>query len=215
MTELHEEVLSDDTARVFARLGELEELATFYLAGGTSAALQMGHRRSLDLDLFTERPWQWERLSSGLASVGPLVVDRQEEGSFVGSVAGVRTSLFYYPYILLETPIPTHFGVPLACLRDIGCMKLVAISQRGSRKDFIVLYFLGREGLGVRELLRDLARKVPGVEFNPVHILRSLAYFDDAEAQPEPVMLVAYEWADARRYCLDQAQLLLDEVLSG
>jgi hypothetical protein len=215
VTGLHEEVLSGDTATVFARLGELAELADFYLAGGTSAALQIGHRRSLDLDLFTERPWFWESVSPALASVGALVVDRQESGTFVGSVAGVRTSLFHYPYVLLEAPTATRFGIPLAGLRDIGCMKLVAISQRGSRKDFIDLYFLGKEGLGVRELLRDLSRKAPGVEFNPVHILRSLAFFADAEAEPEPVMLAPCEWSDVKRYCIDQAHSLLDEILEG
>jgi hypothetical protein len=215
MADLHEEVLSADTNRVFGRLGESPALSAFYLAGGTAAALQLGHRYSLDLDLFTERPWSWEQIAPALSSAGNVIVDRQEAGTFVGSVGDVRVSLFHYPYVLLEQPIPTRFGVPLASLIDIGCMKLVAISQRGSRKDFIDLYFLGREGLAVRELVRALPRKAPGVEWNPVHILRSLAYFEDAESQPDPVMLLPCDWRDVRRYCLDQSQMLLTEVLGG
>jgi len=215
MTDLHEEVLSVDTARVFERLGELPELVSFYLAGGTAVALQLGHRMSLDLGLFTERPWSWERVAPALASVGDVVVDRQEDDTFVGSVGGVRVSLFHYPYVLLEQPLPTRFTIPLASPTDIGCMKLVAIAQRGSRKDFIDLYFLGREGLTVRDLMRALSRKAPGVEWNPVHILRSLAYFEDAESEPEPVMLVPYDWRDVRRYCLDQSRALLGEVLEA
>lgn len=215
MTDLHEEVLFTETRRVFGRLGELPELASFYLAESTAAALQLGHRLSLDLDLFTERPWSWERIAPALSSVGDVVVDRQEAGTFVGSVDGVRVSLFHYPYVMLEQPIATRFGIPLASLTDIGCMKLVAIAQRGSRKDFIDLYFLGREGLTVRDIVRALSRKTPGVEWNPVHLLRALAYFEDAESEPQPVMLAPYDWADVRRYCLEQSRALLAEVLEA
>ena len=124
-------------------------------------------------------------------------------------------SLFHYPYVLLDEPLVGHSGLPIASLRDIGCMKLVAIAQRGSRKDFIDLYYLAEAGFTVRGLLADLSRKMPGVRQNPVHILRSLAYFEDAEAEPDPVMLVPYAWTDVRRYCLAEAEQLLAEVLEG
>ncbi len=213
MTALHEEVLTEETERIFRELGTLDELSSFYLAGGTGAALQLGHRRSQDLDLFTERPWQWEGVVRALSSVGETVVNRQEPDTFVGTVGGVRVSLFHYPYVLLEPPVPTPWQIPVADLLDIGCMKLVAIAQRGSRKDFIDLYYLGEAGYTIRELIAALPRKMPGVSHNVVHILRSLAYFDDAEQEPEPVMLVPYEWDDVRRYSLNEAQALLDEIL--
>jgi hypothetical protein len=212
---LHEEVLSPQTATVFECLGRRSEMSPFYLAGGTGAALQLGHRRSADLDLFTERPWSWERLAPALYACGVVEVDRQEAGTFVGSVAGVRVSLFHYPYALLEEPLPTRFGLPLAGLLDVGCMKLVAVSQRGSRKDFVDLCELGRAGVGVRGILAALPEKMPGVALNPVHVLRALAYFDDAEVEPDPIMLVPYDWATVREYCLRQAGALLDEIIGG
>ncbi len=214
MSELHERVLDGDTARVFERLGSMSELASFYLAGGTGAALQLGHRRSLDLDLFTERPWTWARVAPALGAVGEVVVDLTEPDTFVGTVSGVRVSLFHYPYALLEEPIPTRFDIPLAGLLDIGCMKLLAVGQRGSRKDFIDLYHLGLAGYPVRDFLDALPRKAPGTGFNPVHILRSLSYFEDAEQEPDPVMLVDYEWGAVRSDCEAQADALLDEILS-
>jgi hypothetical protein len=210
---LHEEVLSPETARVFECLGGRPELRAFYLAGGTGAALQLGHRLSADLDLFTERPWTWDGVAPALSACGPVVVDRQEEGTFVGSVSGVRVSLFRYPYPLLEEPIPTRFGIPLARLVDVGCMKLVAVSQRGSRKDFVDLYELSRAGVSVREILAALPVKMPAVALNPVHVLRSLAYFGDAEAEPDPIMLAPYDWSVVRGYCLRQADALLDEIV--
>jgi len=212
VSELHDEVLDASTRRVFKNLGGQPELAGFYLAGGTGAALHLGHRRSDDLDLFSERPWAWERVGTALSAAGAVDVDRLEPGTFVGAVNGVRVSLFHYPNVLLEEPATTSSGLPVAGLVDIGCMKLVAVAQRGSRKDFIDLYYLGREGITIRELLRLLARKMPGIEHNPVHVLRSLAFFEDAEDEPDPVMLVPYRWADVRRYCLEQADALLEEI---
>jgi hypothetical protein len=115
--------------------------------------------------------------------------------------------------VLLAEPVATRFGVPLAGLLDIACMKLAAISQRGSRKDFIDLYELGRAGIGVREILAALALKMPAVGLNSVHVLRSLAFFQDAEAEPDPIMLVPYVWSSVREYSLRQADALLDEIL--
>jgi hypothetical protein len=210
---LHEEALSPETAAAFACLGRQPDLGAFYLAGGTGAALQLGHRLSFDLALFSERPWAWERVAPALSACGPVEVDRQEEGTFVGSVGGVRISLFHYPYVLLDEPFPTRFGVPVAGLLDIGCMKIVAVAQRGSRKDFVDLYELGHAGIGVREILAALARKIPSVELNRVHVLRSLAFFEDAETEPDPIMLATYDWAAVREYCLRQADALLEEIV--
>jgi hypothetical protein len=199
---------------IFECLGGQTSMSAFYLAGGTAVALHLGHRISEDLDLFTERPWSFETIAPALAVCGPVVVDRQESGTFVGSVGGVRVSLFHYPYVVIEEPVPTRFGLPVADLADLGCMKLVAVAQRGSRKDFVDLYYLGAAGYSIRELLALLPRKMPGVEFNPVHILRSLAYFEDAEAEPNPVMLVPYDWAKVREYCIAEAGALLEEILA-
>jgi hypothetical protein len=112
VSTLHEEVLPSAAAGVFVRLGKQPELSRFYLAGGTGAALILGHRRSEDLGLFCERRWSWEHVAPALAAAGEVAVDRQEEGTFVGSVGGVRVSMFHYPYVLLDEPMPTRFGIP-------------------------------------------------------------------------------------------------------
>lgn len=213
MVELHEEVLSAETSAAFGCLGTQQSLNAFYLAGGTAAALQLGHRLSLDLDLFSERRWSWESASQALSACGKVTVDIQEPGTFVGSVSEVRVSLFHYPHVLIEEPVPTRFGIPLASLADIGCMKLVAVAQRGSKKDFVDLCHLGAAGYTVRDLMRLLDRKMPGVSFNPLHIIKSLAYFDDADAEPDPIMLVPYEWPAVREYCARQADALLAEII--
>ncbi len=213
MTRLHYEVLDAQTATVFRGLGRSPELSGFYLAGGTALALQMGHRISLDLDLFSERPWSQDVLLAALRTLGPVVVDLQSEGTLNGTVAGARISLFHYPYLLLEPPLPTPEGLPLASPLDIACMKLVAVSQRGSRKDFVDLYFLRETGVDLELALEALPRKMPGVEHNPVHIARSLAYFADAEAEPELRMLIPAAWRDVRDYHLAESRRLLRTIL--
>jgi Nucleotidyl transferase AbiEii toxin, Type IV TA system len=215
MTALHEEVLDGSTADLLSRVGAGQAFRDFYLAGGTGLALQLGHRISLDLDLFSERPWSAAFLLDAMRALGPTVIDLESEGTLVGSIGGVRVSFFYYPHPLLEPLLQTPAGAPLAGLLDIACMKLIAISQRGSRKDFVDLYFLGLAGVDLRQALDALSRKMPGVEHNRVHLARSLAYFADAEGEPEPRMLVPFRWSSARDYCLARSRDLLQEILEA
>lgn len=202
MTGTHDEVLDQKTASLLARIGETRGFRDFYLAGGTGLALQLGHRMSLDLGLFSERPWTPASLLDAVRGLGRTVVDLESEGTLVGSVEDVRVSFFHYPYPLLEPLVDRQAGVPLAGLLDVACMKLIAVSQRGSRKDFIDLYFLGLAGVDLRQAVDALPRKMPGIEHNLVHLARSLAYFADAEGEPEPRMLVPFRWQSARDYCL-------------
>ncbi len=211
----HDEVLDESTANLLCRIGSGQTFRDFYLAGGTGLALQLGHRMSLDLDLFSERPWSDVSLLTALRALGPTVIDLESEGTLVGSVGGVRVSFFYYPYPLLEPLLPTPAGVPLAGLLDIACMKLIAVSQRGSRKDFVDLYFLGAAGVDLRYALDALPRKMPGVQHNMVHLARSLAYFADAESEPEPRMLVPFRWSSARDYCLARSRDILQDIMEG
>jgi hypothetical protein len=212
---LHAEVLDKSTADLLAEIGATTAFRDFYLAGGTGLALQLGHRMSLDLDLFSERPWSATSLLAAVRALGPTAIDLETEGTLVGSVGKVRVSFSYYPCPVLEPLLQTPGGVQLAGLLDIACMKLIAVSRRGSRKDFIDLYFLGVAGVDVRHALDALPHKMPGVQHNLVHLARSLAYFADAEGEPELRMLVPFRWSSARDYCLAQSRDILREMLES
>jgi hypothetical protein len=195
--------------RLLHGLGQLKALTGFYLAGGTALALQLGHRKSVDLDLFREEEWSVEVATTALAELGGVEVERVEQGTLWARVEGVRVSLFHYPYRLVGELVSSPWGLPLASLLDIACMKLVAVSQRGSRKDFVDLYLLARAGVAPKDALVALAEKTAGITFNPVHIARSLAYFVDAEAEPDPAMLSPYDWPEIRRFFLSEARDIL------
>jgi len=112
------------------------------LAGGSALALHLGHRISIDLDFFTsDRCYQSEPLVQQLRSIGELVVQQQSEKTLVGSLNGVRLSFFFYPYPVLGEFIELD-EVQIASLLDIALMKLIAISQRGKKRDFVDLFLL-------------------------------------------------------------------------
>ncbi len=191
---LHWRVLSP-TQRVQLRtLSPLAAQRGFYLAGGTGLALQLGHRRSVDFDWFTRsRLADPLQLSADLqASGAPLVVESSEKGTLHARLRGVRVSFLEYRYRLLRPLlVPGGAAPPLASLEDIACMKLAAIAQRGARKDFIDVYALGQR-FTLAEMLSLYQRKyaIPDIG----HLLVALSFFDDADREPMPRLLLRWSW---------------------
>jgi hypothetical protein len=101
---------------------------------------------------------------------------------------------FAYPLLAAADEWPEK-RVSLASFRDLGAMKLLAIAQRGSRKDFVDVHELLRQGASLSELLDDFRTKF---QADSISVLRGLAYFDDAELEPMPEMLASYSWQDVR-----------------
>lgn len=195
---MHESILTNPQARVLLAVGPLARRAGFYLAGGTAVALRFGHRRSIDFDWFApalERP---DVLLSDLQARGlPIQETQIEPGTIIGRIEGVKVSFFAYPYPMLETPDSwPKYDTQIASARDLGAMKLLAIAQRGSRKDFVDMYELLQNGVPLRRMLEDFRDKF---KTDPVSALRGLTYFDDAEKEPMPEMLNTTEWPAMKR----------------
>ena len=193
----HPEVLSAAQHRVLARLGRAASQRGFYLAGGTALALRLGHRRSIDFDWFCNSPLDDVlRLARTLQDAAPLKVERTERGTLHASVFKVRVSFMEYRYPLLRpTTAWAAQGVRLASLEDIACMKLSAVAQRGSRKDFVDLFALGRH-VPLARALRSFVKKYGTKDVG--HVLYGLSYFDDAEREPMPRMLEPWPWPDIK-----------------
>lgn len=192
------ETLNEETRKVLEALGRRRWMPAFYLAGGTGAALQLGHRISVDLDFFTSEPLDTRQLLQRVRRVGTFDLQTESQGTLIGTLQGARVSFFNYVYPLLE-PTSSLYGVRIASLVDVGLMKLTAASQRGSRKDFVDLFFICRQVKPLSELLALLPKKYRGVNYSLPHLLRSLVYFDDAEVEPMPQMLKSVRWAQVKR----------------
>ena len=176
----------------------------FYLGGGTALALYFGHRRSIDLDWFTAgRIRDSFRLAQDLREEGArLVVGQTERGTLYATIAGVRVSFLEYRYALLGSLQQwSEFGCSLASLDDLVCMKLSAIAQRGSKKDFVDIYALGREHYSLPDMLRLYQKKYNVQDIG--HLLYSLVYFDDADEERMPVMLWDSDWRLIKRTIRD------------
>ncbi len=183
--------------------------AHFYLAGGTGLALQLGHRRSDDLDLFSPEPWPAEFLEPLLVGWGGTILV-SEARTVHASVAGVRVSFLHYPYPLV-TPCLYLEQLRLASMADIGCMKVIAISQRAEKKDFFDLMAV-LQRLSVAELKSLLLAKYGERRLNFYHILKSLLYFAEAEASPDPVSLTGTTWEEVKSFFLSREKELWQEL---
>jgi hypothetical protein len=124
----------------------------------------------------------------------PLETERIEKGTLHARARGVRVSFLEYRYPLLK-PLREVESLRLAALEDIAAMKLAAVAQRGSKKDFVDVFALGgRFGLG--DMLASYRKKY-GVE-DVGHVLVALAYFDDADRERTPMLLLRQSWPDVK-----------------
>lgn len=202
----HRRVIPEAAERVLEILSQAG-IQRFYLAGGTALALRLGHRLSNDLDFFTAEPFEEERLLSDLAQAETLSLLSMGRETLHLSIMGIRVSFIGYLYPVLF-PLSSYLGINVADPRDIACMKISAIGGRGTRRDFVDLYFLGRQ-YGLPHLFELFGKKYARIDFNLVHALKSLTYFKDAEDQPMPNMLVPVSWDEITRFFQQEAPKIL------
>ena len=184
------------TLSLLRQLQELPALADTRLVGGTALALQRGHRISVDLDIFGK--WDYsEDLRGKFSSTGKV---EKESGTPDGKMAffyidGVKVDCVSYEmYEWLEPPVETD-GVRLAGVKDIAAMKVNAITNRGTRKDFVDMACL-LDDYSIEDIFTWYRQKYP--EANPALAMRSMSYFVDAETMPMPKMLIPFDWEEAK-----------------
>ncbi|HEX7594478.1 MAG TPA: nucleotidyl transferase AbiEii/AbiGii toxin family protein [Anaerolineae bacterium] len=181
----------------------------FYLAGGTALALQMGHRTSVDLDFFSEqdelRDESRAEIVSAMASLNPSVIT-DHVGSLLFSVQGISTGFFGYGYPLVGQGVEFE-GVMLASPIDIGMMKLDALISRASRKDFYDLYFIAQSN-PIDSLLELGRAKYPFARDFELQAVESLTFFENADADFQPSLLIPVEWETVKTFFVEQAKLL-------
>lgn len=149
-----------------------------------------------------------EKLKKEIATLGEYQLTNEADGTLDGMLDDVKLTCIRYEYPLLF-PLVDFDGVKLADERDIACMKIDAISSRGSKKDFVDIYFL-LEQYSLSELLLFFEQKYSHIEYNKLHLLKSLAYFDDAaEEDVMPKMLKDVRWDTVKGKILEEAKKLI------
>lgn len=170
----------------------------FYLSGGTGLSLQLGHRESEDLDFFSNKTFDPQKIEQELVSFGTLSETQPSTGTLNTYIEEVKLQFLEYPYPLLE-PFVEWEGIRISSILDIACTKLQTIGMRGSKKDFVDLYFLLQK-FSLEELLAATRKKYMSINYSQPHILKSLVYFTDAEEQPMPRMHIDTEWEEIKSF---------------
>jgi hypothetical protein len=203
---MFETVLSPAAIMTFKVLSRQGFMRSFYLAGGTGCALHIGHRRSEDFDFFSPVEFEIFHLHNAFRNLGRFVADYTDAGTLVGRLDGTKISLFHYHYPLLEETAGC-LGGRVAALVDIGCMKIDAISSRGTKRDFVDLFFIHKTlGHDLKTFFGHFERKYGPDGFNRHHVLKSLVYFEDADKEPDPEMLADFSWAAAKRFFVENVK---------
>jgi len=205
---MHEHILPENGIDVIDKLYEQELLNNFYMAGGTGLALQLGHRKSIDFDFFTEKAFNTERYITNLKSTGNFQLLNEAKGTVTGIFNNIKISFFHYDYPLLW-PLKSFKNLKLATPKEIGLMKFTAIAGRGTKKDFIDLYYIGQNICPLVELFYHFEKKY-GNTYNLYHILKSLIYFQDADKDKTPKMLKPIDWNKIKKYFIKKEKVLFD-----
>ena len=174
---MHLEALSPKGKEIFSRL---KHFKNFYLAGGTALALQIGHRISVDFDLFSEK----EIPKTLLQKVKEILLDKQVNPSVNNSdeltlfVHGTKVTFLYYPFPVVKLYIK-YKGVLLLSPKELAATKAYTIGRRGTFKDYVDLYYLLHENhTALYEIIRLAERKYKHA-FNGRLFLEQLIYLDD------------------------------------
>lgn len=198
---MFEQVLPGNTKAILAILGKSEIIQKAYLAGGTALALQLGHRISYDLDFFIQEEFDEKMLLPEVKKISGFQLEEIAWRTILGKLEDLRFSIFYYKYPLLY-PTKTFGAIKVADVPDIAAMKIGAIASRGSKRDFVDIYFICKEAASLKEIIQLYDKKYGNLATTKMHIIKSLVYFEDAEPDEMPRMLKKATWKDVKKLIL-------------
>lgn len=187
---LHYETINTETLELLKKIQEIPEFSKLRLVGGTSLALQIGHRKSIDLDLFGKIDCDEFTISNILNKIGNVRVLKKSENINIYLIDGIKVDIVNYPYLWLKDII-FEDTLKLARAEDVAAMKLSAITNRGTKKDFIDLFFLLKE-YSLEELFDFYEKKYN--DGSIFLVIKSLTYFDDADLEEMPNMCIPVNW---------------------
>ena len=192
---LHLETIEPATLELLKQLQSLPELSEMRLVGGTSLALQLGHRISVDLDLFGRLNCGTDVLLSRLSKLGATTLIHETQNIHIFIINGVKVDIvnFELPW---RSPAVIEDGIRLAHLEDIAAMKITAAVGRGTKKDFIDICYLLQSTFTMSEMLTYYLEKYPNA--SKFMAFKSLSYFEDAENDVMPRMLIDLSWDDVK-----------------
>jgi len=185
---LHKSTVDESTLELLRQLQQKDYLKGFYLVGGTALALKMGHRKSVDLELFSNFSFDTTQLLENLSADFPFKLLFSANNTLKGSINKVQVDILAHRYPLIAEPDNVE-NISILSNEDIVAMKLNAITVSGQRvKDFIDIYYL-LNSFTVEEMIGFYKKKY--AQYNDANVLKSLCWFNDVDLSDWPVLLEA------------------------
>ena len=187
---MHKEILDHAQKKILPLLESFSP--DFYLAGGTALALQIGHRKSIDFDLFSAKEFSNLKIRNNLAKQKYTIerVFKDERDQFTIVASGVKITFLFYPFKI--RPTIAFENVKMPSILTLSAMKAYAISRRAKWKDYVDLYFVLENYFSLEEIVKE-DKEIFGAEFNEKIFRESLAYFDDIDYSEEVIFTPGFE----------------------
>jgi predicted nucleotidyltransferase component of viral defense system len=182
---LYYKTVEPDTLELLRTLMRQTFLKQFVLVGGTALALQIGHRKSVDLDLFTIQDFNSDELIVSLNKNYNIQTISQYPQTLICNINGIKVDFIRFKYKFIR-PVIEENGIRLLQIDDLAAMKLDAVTGRGRKKDFYDIYYLLKM-YDLNKLFSLFLEKYP--HQTTFHVAKSLAYFVDAENDVDPIIL--------------------------
>lgn len=201
--DIHLETLPKETEGTYNLVKNISGIGQFYLAGGTALSLQIGHRISQDLDFFSAQEFDESMFTQELSVIGRFQMEKNARQTIIGILNDTKISFLGYNYPLIA-PLKNDSNINIADIIDIACMKIDAISNRGAKRDFIDVYFIIQEFFPLKNILEYFNKKYASLNYNVMHVKKSLVYFEDADNEPMPKMLKMANWDEIKKFFVDE-----------
>ena len=212
----HYETLPRQTKKALDFLSKEKWLkeSGWYLAGGTALALYAGHRKSIDLDFFTEQiEFDNTDFLKNFINNKNWQITFDRENTIYGQLFRAKVSFIAYPFFIPLQEKFFHGNIKVLAPIDIAVMKITAISQRGRKRDFFDLYWCANNLEPLETTIRRLKKQYPSVAHDYHHILKSLVYFEDAENDPEPEINFRVSWREVKKYFEKEIVKITENVI--
>ncbi len=193
MPRLHKEILTKEQIELLPILKKFSR--DFFLVGGTATALHIGHRRSIDFDLFTYKEFDNAKVRNKLLKIRKIErVLRDEGGQYTMIIDGVRFTFFSYPFTI---NLSENFDdiIKLPNLLTLAAMKAYALGRRAKWKDYVDLYFVMKQSHGIGKIIQK-AKRIFGREFNEKLFRTQLAYFKDIDHSEKIIYMKGFRVRD-------------------
>ena len=189
---LQTSTVKESTLELLRKLQAEPLLATTRLVGGTALSLQIGHRESQDLDLFSVEPLETMLVQQMLVDKYGFMPTVIAENTLIGFIQGVKIDVIYHPFPWLEAAIEED-GIRIATKTDIAAMKVHAIINSGKRpKDFVDIAFLSMH-YSYNQIKALLLNRYPA--YDPIMADKAVIYFDDIDELLIPeINMIGYEF---------------------